>query len=313
MTTNAINGSAINQTQFPGAETGLSLIELTGTVQVVCNLSGVTLRRAAQATTSPEADGTASTVKKSLLGAAIVCNATSTAVSRRKVSLALSSQQAICNATTTARINFRQTATTSGSASASTASGYNAVIRRAAVEPTAFAPPIAGKTCVFRGAGATGSALSAVATRRKVAATVESSATVSSSVTAKIRNRIGAQASAEAVSSSSTKVRITLGASSLARALGTVPAFTKEPTGAYTPCVATCSSITLISGISFGAAAQANASSSATIRLKYVLFASATATASAQSTAADYATAMPAPAERTMTVQGYDRRMEVTQ
>ncbi len=41
MSNNAINGNAINEASFPGAETGLSLVQLVGTVEVTCSIQSV--------------------------------------------------------------------------------------------------------------------------------------------------------------------------------------------------------------------------------------------------------------------------------
>lgn len=309
---NTINSGAINETPFPGAESGLSLVELVGTVEVVCSISAVTLRRSARAVTDPSADGTASTVKKSRLGAAIICNATPTASARRKVSVT-STSQAVCTTAATGRLNFRPSAVASGTAIVTPASGYAAVKRSAIAEVVAAIRPISAKSYAYRNAFSVAAALGSASTLRKLASYIEGAATASTVATAKLRNQLGAQTAAGATGSSSTRVSITLRASGQASAIGTAPAYTKEPTGAYTPCEATCFSIVSVKGISFGAATQANAVASATMRFRSVVSASVTATAIAQSTATDYATAMPAPAERTMTVQGFDRRMEVTE
>ncbi len=312
MTNSTINSGAINETPFPGAESGASLIELVGTVRVVCSLSAVTLRRSAKAISITSADGTVSTVKKSLLGAAIVCNATPTATARSRISFAATTP-ATCAAAATNGMKFRQGATGAAIATATATGGYTAVSRFAFVEAAAILSPTAAATYAYRGAATGGAALGTVATLRKLAAYIEGTASAASAAKATLRNRIGAQTEAGASGTFDTRVSITLGATGQAQALGTAPAYTKEPTGAYTPCLAICAPIGSVSGISFGAATQANALANATIRLQYVVSASVTATATAQSTATDYATAMPAPVERTMTVQGFDRRMEATE
>lgn len=57
MTTQAINSGAINETRFPGSQDGLSLIELIGTVEVVCSISAVNVLKTVGASTTATAAG----------------------------------------------------------------------------------------------------------------------------------------------------------------------------------------------------------------------------------------------------------------
>ena len=312
MTNSTINSGAINETPFPGAESGASLIELVGTVEVACSISAVTLRRLVQAVASASANGTAATVKKSRLGAAIVCTATPTVTARSKIPV-IATTPATCASSATNRITFIFAASGSGVATTTPANGSIAVARSAFAEAGAIIFPAAAKTYAYRGATSTAGATGTVATLRKLAAYIEGAAIASNTAKATVRNRIGAQVSVVATGTFGTRVSITLQAITQAQALGTAPLYKKIPTGAYTPSLATCPPAGSVKGISFGATTQANALASATIRFKSVVSASVTATAIAQSTATDYATAMPAPVERTMTVQGFDRRMEATE
>ncbi len=313
MTKNAINGSVINKASFPGAEAGLSLVELIGTVEVTCSIPSVSLRLTTVAATTPTANGTASTTKRTQF----VCNASPSAVTSATALVNRkhgASVVATCIATAGIGLAYRSSATTSGIALASASNGYLAVSRGASVSCTATAQTAAARTLVYRGASIAGTAAPMVTALRKVPSQAAGSAMALGVAGINFRNRLIASIVATVESSVSTRFNVRRGASTIPRAVvsGTarrnVRLVLVEQTASATP-----SNVSPISRIRFGATAQANAYVNATIGMKYRLSGSTVASAVAQSAASDFASAMPAPSERLMKVPASNRRMEVTE
>jgi len=312
MTTYAINSGAINVTPFPGAEAGLSLVELTGTVQVVCEIPSFTLRLHAEAPTQPKATGTAQTTKKSLLNAEQTVSATCYAGVLSKLQIP---GQTVATALSYSGIRLKFPTQTTGLAQASyfTAGSYVSAAKSALASPSAVAV-VSGRTRTPRAASTVATVLSQVSTQRKLAGYVSVVAIATTQAGIVMRNASGATTPCTATGTVSTRTTVTRGGTTQGKVTTSATALAKlRRYPVLQQAVATCFSIQPRQGISFFGIATANASANATIRLKISLSAAATARAIAASAAADYATAMPAPTERLMIVQGYDRRMEVTQ
>lgn len=313
MTKNAINGSVINKASFPGAEAGLSLVELVGTVQVTCTIPSVSLRLTAVAATVPAAAGTASTTKRTQFDCQISASAftSATALVNRKHG---ASAAAVCTTSAGVGLAYRSGATTSGIALASASNGYLAVSRGASVSCTATARTAAARTLVYRGASIAGTAAPMVTALRKVPSQAAGSAMALGVAGINFRNQLIASIVATVVSSVSTRFNVRRGASTIPRAVvsGTarrnIRLVLVEQTASATP-----SNVSPIRRMVFAAPTQANAYADATIRVQYRLSGSTVASAVAQSAASDFASAMPAPSERLMKVPASNRRMEVTE
>jgi hypothetical protein len=313
MTKNAINGSVINKASFPGAEAGLSLVELVGTVQVTCTIPSVSLRLTAVAATVPTAAGTASTTKRTQFDCQISASAftSATALVNRKHG---ASAAAVCTTSAGVGLAYRSGATTSGTALASASNGYLSAARGASATCSATAQTIAARTLVSRNAISAPSALPAVTAFRKVPSQATGSAYVAGVVGISFKSRLIASAASTASSTASTRFNLRARASTVPVATSVVSARRNLNLALIAQsAIAAPFDIDPIRRMVFAATTQANAYADATIRVKYRLSGSTVARAVAQSAASDFASAMPAPSERLMKVPASNRRMEVTE
>lgn len=312
MTKNAINGNAINEVSFPGAEAGLSLVELLGTAEVACSIPSVSLRLTAFATTAPEADGSASTTKRTqldcLVGAFAACAATAQTLRPVQATTA-----AICSATAQNRLAYRLNAAAAGSAAAAV-TGFCFAARGASTAPVATTYTAGARTLVPRLAATTGVAGTVVEALRKVPSTATGQAQAIGIGSITFRNRLAATATATAVNAATTRFNLRASASAGPSAVGAVTA-RRNLAMSLPPqtALAIAYGIEPQMLISLGAFTQANALTDATIRMNYNLSGSVVARAIAQSAASDFASAVPAPSERLMKVPASNRRMEVTE
>lgn len=313
MTQNAINGSAINQTSFPGAEAGLSLVQLVGTVQVTCSIPSVSLRLTAVAATQATASGTISTSKRTQFTCQVSAAATTSATAlnnRRNGATGI----AVCAASAGVGLKYRPSATASGTAFASPVSGYLHAARNAIALCIASTPATAARTLTRRSAITEGVAGTTANSVRKVPSHASGNAFATVIASIRFRNRLGASTIPTAGFAVSTRFNVRRGASVAPSAV--VSALVRTNINLALPvqsAVATASEVLSLRKMSFGATTQANAYANATIRLRYRLSGSVVARALAQSAASDFASAMPAPAERLMKVPASRRRMEVTE
>jgi hypothetical protein len=312
MTSYALNTGAINETPFPGAETGLSLIELLGTVEVTCQIPSFTVRLTGGASTRPSASGSASTTKRALLSATQGVSATCLSTALTKIGVA---GQTASTATTSAGVGIalRESAETQAQAAYFTVNSYVSAKNSASVISVANSD-VSGQTYVPRGATTTAAASCLSNSERKLAAYIEQRAQATAQAGIVMRNASGGITSGSVVATAASRISALRGASTLASASGEFSALIKllrYPN--VQPATAICNSIEANRGISFAASTTANSVANATIRLQIKVSAEAMGQAITSSAAADYGTAMPAPAERLMTVQGSGRSMEVTE
>lgn len=313
MTQNAINGSAINRTSFPGAEAGLSLVQLVGTVQVTCSIPSVSLRLTAVAATQATASGTISTSKRTQFTCQVSAAATTSATAlnnRRNGATGV----AFCATSAGVGLAYRTGASTAGAALGSIVGDYLAAARGASAVCVADTPATGALTLTYRNAIALATANGAVDAFRKVPSQAVGNAFVTGVAGINFRNRLGATTTPTAGFTVSTRFNVRRGASTEPSAV--VSAIVRTNINLALPvqaAVATAPEVLALRQMSFGATTQANAYADATIRVKYRLSGSAIARAVAQSAASDFASAMPAPAERLMKVPASNRRMEVTE
>jgi hypothetical protein len=312
MANRTINSGAINAVPFPGAEQGLSLVELVGTVELVCEIPSVTLRINIGAATDADAvPGSATTFKKSRLGASVVASAGSTASARIKVRV-IPAATPVATASASIKITHTFEAETLGSASVA-ATAFDYVKRQAQISAVAQ-PSATAVTRVERRAQTSGLGLGSVTALRKrpVGAFTQGASTL----TAGIKLRQGVTAETTCVASESSplsRVRVRRAGSTIGTATWSVSAFRKLITVPYSiEALAVVYPVLSYRGmyISPSTAPEAVAAE-AGIYLKYFLSADATGSPITVAAAADYSTTQPAPAERLMTVPVDDRRMEV--
>lgn len=310
----AINSGAINHVSFPGAEEGLSLIDLTGTVEVVCALSAIRLRLTASAGTVASATGSAPGVKiRAQLAAVFAPTAVTSAGVLTKIAALPDAQIASAVPQVAGVLRFVAAATTTCSASASVGS-YVRATRSASTSATGNGA-VMSRSLIPRAAST-----SAVAT------------TTSSSLRAR---RIPASTIASAIGVSATKARYRLGASTSGTAAVSTPTLrTKVRRSASTSAVATPAPAAFaIKGLVFPApqvasavaasiaarqlcatagSTDSSAQGSSGIALLYQLGATIQGSMISTAAAADYGITQAAPTERLMIVPASDRRMEVT-
>lgn len=315
-TTETINSGAINHVGFPGAEDGVSLVEMTTEVTAVAVISSVSLRLTARAATT--ASGLALPAGDYLqvrIGASTGAGADASAASQIKIQVLPQPQASV--AVTVARpiLRIRGGATVGATAAVPTVGARTLVRRSAQVSGVASVSGSSFKRA-FRGAssGARAVVPATLALRRAhVSATTNSQATHSISATR--RFRLSASAIGTSQGSVAEIVMRSVGASGSAFAQWSVSAGLYLFT-APNPISASSSSPSLNAGLRsrVGASGLASAaSSSALAALRYRTGASTTAWVSSSIAAADYSVTIPAPDERRMVLPAMNRRMEVTE
>lgn len=309
----AINTGAINHVSFPGAEEGLSLVELTGTVEVTCALSAITLRLTASASTSPAAVGSSpNTTARALLAAITVPTALASAAARTKIAAPAQALVASADTTVIGRLRFSLSAPSTATAAASVGS-YVRAAKSASATASATASA-GGRTVVPRSASTACAATTAASALRyrRTAASTSATSTLLASTTAIIRP--GATTSAVASVQATARSSVRRGASTSAVAdAAPVVAGVKLLTYPQ-PAVASAlaGAIAAQQLCVTGATGVATSSGSASIAYKFRLGATVQGSMISTAAAADYGITQSAPTERLMIVPASDRRMEVT-
>jgi hypothetical protein len=158
MTTEAVNSDGINEVSFPGAEQGLSVIELIGTVQVTCALAAVSLLLTVTASSPAAAVSPATGAKwRMTLGASVQAGATVPVV-QANTKLRTTIDQPVLATTSAAPVLLaRPGAATTGSA-AGTVLSYQRAERSASITAAALAV-VSERNKTFRGASGVGEAV----------------------------------------------------------------------------------------------------------------------------------------------------------
>lgn len=315
MTSRAINSDEINSVSFPGAEDGLSLVQLIGTVEVSCSISFVQIRLTASAVVEPSAVVSSPTAKiKSLLGAVIDASAVpagDTLVKRKSFAEATSARAVVAAATIyrERRLSAIRTATATTSASA-----VLKVPRSAAASSSATTSADSYKNAYLSGSTQPSAVVLAAGSRRvrSVSASTVPRAVVSANRT--LIRRIGATTNAQALFSVSYWRKRPSTASTVA--LASIPNanfyFQLLCLQVQTEASAVPGQVAALSRIFFGADTLAQSTTEASIKMLLRVGATATATVSSAVAALDYSSTIPAPEERRMRLIEISRRMEVT-
>ena len=309
-----LNSGAINHTQFPGAESGKSIIDLSGTVEVVCALTSIYLLKTAEAQVAPSAvTSSLTTSVRALVVASTAGEAVVAATAQSKLRLGATPQVASAVADVRPRSKFSLTAATSGFAATSAINGFPRASRSAtaaAVAATfAFAQrgmPMAGST--------TARAVSFAGSLRKPSRSAATSGVVTSRVAITLTHQPPASTVAFSSGQVSTRVNIELGANVVAAAIVGTPITGRNILVQLTPssAVALARSLSERHTKPNTATGSGLALSAAGVSTRLHMTGSTVASAIAASAATDFAIAAPAPVERLMMVPASDRRMEVT-
>jgi hypothetical protein len=309
-----INSGAINTVSFPGAEDGLSLVQLIGEVNVATQISSVYLRLTARAATSPVADSSSGVLLKIAVGASVSCDATSSASAISKVKAFPASQPSY--AATLAGVGLKMRLGVSGSGVAAMQS-------------------IAARSIAYLSASAEGSATWSVESINKARRGATGAAAAQQN-TPLIRTKIprSATTSAFALTTGAVKAKYRLSASQLATVGWSINGIVENYVSGSTEAKAIVSVVAYSYDRVGLTPIQPKATTSAGVRVKHLLSAatdgqsvapavnprlrmnigaSTSAIVSYAAAAADYSVTIQAPIERQMIVPEMNRRMEVTE
>lgn len=314
MTTHAINTGAFNVVPFPASEVGVSVVDLLGTVQVVCTLSAVTLLLTVGAATAPKSTLTASTTAKMLLAAPAQPSAVAGNISPKQKTYRSASTSASAS-TAAGVVLLRKTGATAQPQAVTTLNPSQLVKRSASSSGAAVTSANAYKY-QYRSITATATAAtSSIVVKNKVAFAIAQKATVVSSVSYTFKSRLPATTIASATAQSGVLSFLSL------------KALTTSPTGqaSAAPRLLMHTELTQLTALALTASVPprvklsplANSVSATatgqniTVSLHHQMTASTVARAYYYAIAIDYATQISAPSERQIVVPSYDRMMKV--
>jgi hypothetical protein len=309
-----INSGAINHLSFPATETGLSVIQLLGTVEISGTIGGslYILRTASAATNAVASTPNIVAKARMQLGATTACSAVTQATALSKIRVTAVPQEVLAWPEVSVGLRYRFSAQQQASAVVSAVAFAKTF--KTAVTSGAAVPFVSADTRLRRSASVVCSATTSAFAGRKPQRSASTVAQVVSQASVASRISPHAETVATAVSSVSTRVNLRRSALTTAAAVTSTPTLVRLRLAYPNPEVATafCSEIALrrrMPLVAFGLAFAENAASAAS---KFRMSATTVAEAVAFSAAADYAVAAPAPVERLMIVPASDRRMEVT-
>lgn len=317
MPTETVNSGVINKVGFPGAEDGVSLIEMVGEVVATATISSITLRLTAGAAVAAAAVCAPAGIKsRMLLAATTDATAQATAGARTKIQVFPQSQSAVAKATATPALQTRLGATTAAAASAQTVGGRT-FIRRSIAAAASASGSASSYNRAARAASTTATASSpALLALRGLKIAASTTAQVTHSITPTGKYRLRSVTNATGYGLSFALVAKSVGASTNAKALsapvsaGLYLSATPNPQSAYASVSAITPKLKQYVGATVNAGAVLSAVPAA---LRYALGASTIAWVSSAIAAADYSVTIPAPIERQMVLPAMNRRMEVTE
>lgn len=315
-TTETINSGAINHVGFPGAEDGVSLVEMIGEVTATAVISSLSLRLTARAATT--ASGLAPPAGDYLelgIGANVSAVADATAASQIKIRVSPRAQNAVAAVSARPILRIKGGATISATAAAPNVAARTRVRRSAQTSGAASASGSSFKRA-FRGASSPAvAAIPAALALRRTPTSAITTSQATHSIAATRRFLLSASASGTSQSTVAGLVMRSVGASGSALAQWSVSAGLYLFT-APNPATASANSSNPNAGLRarIGATVVSSAvSPSIPAALRHRTGATTTAWVSSSIAAADYSVTIPAPGERTMVLPAMNRRMEVTE
>ena len=313
MTSRALNSGPLNAVSFPLSEEGLSLIQLTGTVEVVCNVSILGVRRFVQASGTASARGTASMIFKTQAAAITPATATTRAGVRLKTTNNSAKVTAKAIAASDGYALRRASAIQPARAIVS-AKAFVKVFKSAHATPTADTNTFEPIIRVPRTATTHPSAVcraTALIKAPRAATTVARGKNIASIT---LKSRLRATVAPSALGLASTLRKSTAAATTIARAITSANTLRKRRVAATVAAQAQIGQTLAALRYRFAATTVAQAiAADARVVFELQLGAQTTAQAIARSAATDYGIAVPAPQERLMFVPASERTMEVTE
>lgn len=312
MTSKAINSGAINAVSFPGSESGATLIELIGDVEVSASISGKYLRLGAKGSTIASA-ATGRPIPKTiaLLGATTSGQASCSASALRKVLVGTASVAVNCVTSSGVSVRYGVKASTQAYMSATTVETFRKSLSLGSTQARAYTACYSVKKCSFSASSSANASASANALL-KVPLSAIARWPIETSASIIIEIGVSASSSPSAVGSSDALVRVIRSAPGLASAAGSSPS-SKMVFGVSVAEQASADTSSPTVGINALRAAYgvASAISSATA-LQYIkLPASTLAKVESYCIARDFASSVRAPEDRQMVVPENDRTMKV--
>ena len=312
MTSKAINSGAINAVSFPGSESGATLIELIGDVEVLGSISMTYLRVGATGSTTASATTGRPTPRTiALLGATASGQASCSASALRKASVGTASTAANCVTSSGVSARYRIKADTQAYASATPVETFRKSMSLAST------PALAVTACnpVRRrsfSAGASAGASTSANALLKVPLSAAARWPIETSASIIITIGVSASSSPSAVGSSDALLHVIRSAPGLASATGSTPS-SKMVFGVSAAGQASAATSSPTVGINALRAAYgvASAISSATALQHIRLPASTLAKVESYCLARDFASSVRAPEDRQMVVPENDRTMKV--
>lgn len=314
MTANTLNGNALNETRFPGAEAALAIIELVGSVQVVTELSSVKLRLGVYASGTSAANVSGTARLKLGAGGGTTAQAVASATPQSKVFLYPLATPAQASSLVSA-VCYRRTGATGTGVATPAVVSYVYAKRGASVTASATITPARWwRYTYYAGSGTAVANGTVLALRKAFRSASESGVAVGVANTAsrKLVSASGAAVATTSVSFVNVRriVRVVGTGTATCSAYGRilVIAYPQLLTAQATSPAANAW-VYLNTG---GGSTEGQATGKASTRMKFSVGASTTAQAIAASGAEDFGLLISAPTERLMIVPASDRRMEVT-
>lgn len=312
MTSKAINSGAINAVSFPGSESGATLIELIGDVEVLGSISMAYLRVGAMgSTTASAATGRPTPRTIALLGATANGQASCSASALRKASVGTASTAASCVTSSGVSARYRIKAYTQAYASAAPFETFRKSLSLASMLALAVTACKPIQRCSLSAGASAGASTSAGAlTKVPMSATARWPVTTSASIIIEIG--VSASSTSTATGSIGTLLHVIRSAPGLASATGSTPS-SKMVFGVSAAGQASAATSSPTVGINALRAAYGvmSAISSATALRHIRLPASTLAKVESYCLARDFASSVRAPEDRQMVVPENDRTMKV--
>lgn len=313
MISHAINSGAINAVPFPASELGASIVELIGTIEVVCEPASINLRITSAATSAPTATLLASTTSKIQLGATTQPGAVAADITPKQKIKQSAATTGVAVVASSMILRCRNSASAQATGTG-TALSYQLAKRSASVSPKALTSASSLKY-LYRSASIAGVAtVGSISAKSKIRFSISRSAAAIGMAGLSIKSKLTATTAAKALTQAQGLSYLRLQAST-SYAIGLSVANARLSIQATLPAQpAVANSGWLSTKMKFGPAAQSAASATTQqIKASLGLLVSATTTANAivYSSATDYATKIPAPSERQIVVPAYDRTMKV--
>lgn len=313
MISHAINSGAINTVPFPASELGASIVELIGTIEVVCEPATIKLRITSAATSAPTAKLSANTTSKIQLGATTQPSAVAADITPKQKIKQSAATTGVAVVASSMILWCRNSASAQATGTG-TALSYQLAKRSASASPEALTSASSLKY-LYRSASIAGVAtVGSISAKSKIRFSISRAAAAIGTAGPSIRSKLAATTAAKALTQAQSLSYLRLQAST-SYAIGLSVANARLSIRPTLPAQQAAANSGLLSTkMNFRPGMQTAASATVQeieVALGLLVSATTTATAIVYSSATDFATKIPAPSERQIVVPAYDRAMKV--